>query len=346
MSDFDAIHGSIPSKEPAAPAPQDVNVPAEPGAEPIQPSFDEAKYLSEVTGGLISSREEIPAFIERAKAADEVVTLREQLQTAYPNEFTKSLSEMVRAGASPDQLKSFIDLGLVEDISAIDDTEALIKAAYLKESDILSAEDARLLIEGKYPKSAEDLAIEKGLSDEEAERQFKRLEIERKREVKQAKEFLQGFKKDVYENVVTGGSKAKIENAQKAWQPTLPAIGKQLLSEAISLKVADEKAGIDFNFEIKLPKEFVDNVVASIPSWAANAGLEVNGESVATIVEESKKAYIASNYKNILETVARDAYSNALKKITEEYSNPNKPGTPQGTLKPVAEKEFVDSFYR
>lgn len=310
------------------------------------PSFDEAKYLEELTGGQAKSKEEFAAILERAKSADEVATLREQLQTAYPNEFAKSIAEMVRNNANPSQLKTFIDLSLTDDLSKLDDYELLEKAAYLKESDVLTAEDAKLLISSKYPKSAEELADEKGLTEEEAEKQFRLLDIQRRKEVKEAKEFLSGFKKDVYENVVQGGDSGKTKQFEQAWQPALPAIGKQLLQDAAKIQIADEKAGIDTAFEIKMPEDFVQKALPTIPAWAASQGLEVNQENSEAIVSEVKKAYIAQNYQTIIESAIRDTWSKATKKMEEEYSNPNKPNKPVGQGQQQKESSWMDAFYR
>ena len=347
MGDIDAIYGGAPAEpqpapaEPVAPQPEQQKA-AEPSA---QSQFDESAYLTELTGGMAKSREEFVGIIERAKAADEVDALREQLRTAHPNEFTKSIAEMVSKGASPEQLKTFIDLSLNEDISKMDDYDALIKAAYLKESDVLTADDAKLLVESKYPKSAEDLAFEKGLSDEEAERQFRLLDIERRKEIKQAREFLNNFKKSVYENVVSNGDK-RIETIEKAWQPTVPVIGKQLAAESVKLEIADDKAGINTTFEVKLPQEFVEKVMETIPKWAANAGLEVNTKNSELIINEAKKAYIANNYNQIIESAIRDTWAKATKRMEEEFSNPNKPGKPSGQPMKAESAEFADLFYQ
>lgn len=331
---------------PANQAPADPAPAADPVPDPNPaPAFDESAFIAEVTGGLAKTRDEFAGILEKAKAAEEVDALREQLRTAHPNEFTRSIAQMVAKGADVNQLKTFIDLSLTEDISKMDDYEALVKAAYLKESDVLSAEDAKMLIESKYPKSAEELAIEKGLSDEEAEKQFRILDIERKREVKQAREFLSGFKKSVYENVVTNQSQ-KTEVLEKSWQPVVPALSKQLSAESVKLDIADEKAGINTSFEVKLPQEFVQKVVESIPKWAANSGLEVNAENSAHIINEAKKAYIANNYEQIIESAIRDTWAKVVKLKEEEFSNPIKPGQPSGQPQAANAGGWIDNFFR
>src|SRR6184192_4271310 len=116
--------------QPPAPAP---SAPATPPAAPAAatpPPVDNQINFEGISNGLIKSPADITRISQEYAAQQaELTTLRARVaENPFANDFIKTLDQMQRDGKSPEQVKAFMDLQNLGDISKLSPIDAMIEA--------------------------------------------------------------------------------------------------------------------------------------------------------------------------------------------------------------------------
>lgn len=292
---------------------------------------NEDEIIGRLTGGAVTSVKDFTDNFPKWKEASQRGEVDEGaiMEKAFANSFVKEINEMVRNNATSEQIQMHVELSQLGDISKLDNVEAIARK--------IAIEEGVPLATAKKIANSDVKTLEDFLEDHEeskAEVLYEKYKIEQRRVANGAREYLKTKQKDIYEGVV---SKADV---QKQSQERATSIANQWTSNAESLKntfknlsvskveVKDEKAGMDYSFDINIPDEYIAKILPQVPKFASERGIELNNENIQAVSKEVLNSYIAENFSTIIEKAIRDTHANAIKKEVERNSNPGKISNP------------------
>lgn len=292
---------------------------------------NEDEIISRLTGGAVTTVADFQTNYSKwqelsSKGEVDVNSIKEQAkQEAFANPFVKELNELVQKGADQNQIKTFFELSNIGDISSLSTEEALARKMSIEDG--ISLNEALLFI--KTDLKTEDDFLEQASGDEDrAKVLYRRYQLGLEKEAKQAKEFLQSTKKDIYEGVVEKSNKpseaqVRFQELHGKWEASKQVVASNLLTTANQkVEIKDDKSGIDYSFDIKVPQEYIANLIPEISTFAAQNGLSVDEKGLGAIKDQILGLYISENFNSIAESLVRDAHAKAIKKEVEKNSNP------------------------
>lgn len=310
-----------PPATPAAPADAPADVP------PVTP---EAANYEGISGGLIKSAADITRISSEYVANKaELERLREQAAVdPFANDFVKTLNQMQKDGKSPDQVKAFIELQDLGDISKLSPLDAMIKAKGLRDG--RDADIARAQIEKKY-----------GITEGMEEMDRKVAEANMADDAKADYEYLQSMKKELAAPIVS----------------TPPPVVNQLSREAIISQVAPIKEKVKEQFkslgefdllgkglkdgkpaegsilyDLPIPAEFRDKIPGIVESFFVESGLPVNQENLKQALGVVNYELFNQNGMQVIQMACNAAVAETTKRLTEQYENAN--GLEKGKMLP------------
>lgn len=298
--------------------------------------------LSERSNGLIKDEETFTNSLEKLSKFEEVsnkVTELESNQFKPASDFVSKLNDFVKNGATPEQVKQFVEISTIGDLSALDPKEILIKKEMLLNG--ADRDVAEYSVDNKY-----DFALH-----EEGSVEYKHLQHQMSVESRNALNELNQYKSDL----------TKIENTE--------AIAQE---EARLQSVAQEKERMYFvkreapkmassfaskiSFEVDKDKvfdhgfsdDFKKNMESKIVQFFDTTKLPLNDENLGRVADYLELTYIQENKNNIFKDMYNKITSEVEERLANKYQNisgaPEDKSNPrpQTTQSQLTEKQIQD----
>lgn len=294
-------------------------------ATPQVTPISEDEIISRLTGGAVTNSADFSTkYAHWQKLAERGEVDESQIiEKAYTNSFVKEINEMVKSGATSEQLIMHVELSQLGDISKLGNEDAIARR--------MAIEDGITLETAKRIVSFDSKTLEKfqeEFGDEEAEIRYQKYLIEEKRKGAEAKDYLKSKQKDIYENVTSKGvednsAKEAMKAINTTWQSNSHALKTTFANAGVQkIEIKDPNSGIEYDYEVRIPEEWLNNVMAHVPEFASSRGMALNSDNIAKVSQEVFRSYVSENFSAILESVARDAHAKAIKGTVEKQSNP------------------------
>lgn len=287
-----------------------------------------------ISGGLIKSVDDVTRIsTEFIAMQTELTQLREQVKAdPFANDFVKTINQMQMDGKSPEQVKAFIHLQDLGDISKLSPMDAMIEAKVLRDG--RDADIARKQIEMKYQ-----------LSNDMDPEVRKVIEANMMDDAKSDYEFLQSQKKDLATPVVRTPTDAVQTLSKETILAQVASVKEKVKDQFNTLGEINLNGKVDKDgkptadavmFDLPIPNEFKAQIPQLVEDFFVNSGVAVTKENMATalgIVNYElfdkygvKIIQAACNqYGNVVENRIRDEYEHKgdLKHNTDKNVNNN-----------------------
>lgn len=310
-----------PPAVPPAGAPPAVEAPA---AAPVPVNYEG------ISNGLIKSVDDITRFAnEHSALKTEVENLRKQVaEDPFANDFARTINQMQKDGKSPEQLKAFLKLQDLGEISKLSPIDAMIEAKVLRDG--RNADIARKQIEKKYGITEnmdpdERLVAEADMADD-AKADYEYLTSQKKELatplVRVPDPVLQTLSKEAIVSQV-----APLKDKIKEQFTTLGEF--DLLGKEVKDGVVSPDA---IPFAIPIPAEFKESIPGLIEDFFVNAGVPPTQENLKTALEVVNFELFNKFGLKIIQDACNQTANIVAKRIRDEYENKNgkvrNPGAP------------------
>ena len=330
-----------------------VTTTTEPTSQQIQGQPESTLDISSTTGGRFKDVAEVQQFFEtfdenyaeKSRYAEHIPQ-----KDAYVNDFVKEVNSLLKSNATPEQVKMFIDLSLM-DTDKMDKREAM--AISMSLTDGISLKSAKTLISDSYPTFEEFLEkegvdTEYEIEVEKAKRKYSIIEARLEKESKSAFDGIKNKRKDIYDGISSQEEviQQQVEFQQKvtnAWQknPDLKsAIDNTFGKLKFSHQSKDEK---EYSIDIPLDEKELNTIYKDAVDFAIKNTADTTKENIDAIVKLAKETYIGRNFNKIISTIIEDNTSKVIKEITDNNSG-IKIKREQGRI--TGEENKYGSFYR
>lgn len=307
---------------PELPAPVEPAAPATPPAAPPAPAAaaaPEPVNYEGISNGLIKSVDDITRIATeynqlKAKTADLEAKIA---VNPFANDFAKELNQMYADGKSAEQIKTFIMLQDIGDISKLSPIDAMVKARVFK-----TGQDPDLVqksIERKY-------GITPNMDKEERDL----IDLDLDADSRPDKEYLATLKKDL----TTPAPTAPVVNtpaiAKEVIEAQLVPVKEKVTKQFTSLGDINLNAKVDKDgkatdeaivFNLAIPKSFQDKMPALMDDFFLTSGLEVTKENMATFFDVANVELFKNHGVDLIQSCVNHALSIQEAKIRAEYEN-------------------------
>lgn len=304
------------------------------------PSFDFNKYLAENSEGLFQSEDDFKSSLTKVKEFDAVKAELDQVkaekETLFANPFIKTLNEMHKNNATPEQIKEFTNLYELGDMSKLDPKEALVQELIRNGTSRTMAER---IIERKY---SLDLSLdEEVLSTEEVSRNKESIELGKEQMRLDAQPVIASFKEkfDSLSQTTTAAADKQIDviAAEKKYVESLKVPAEKL---ANSIPEKFKVGELSFDRGENFKKEFQEDFIGYFKDR------KVDNESVKEFYEMKEAIFLKENFNSIKDAIEKDAYARGKKEAESEFENNS--GLPRENVQTMtdSQKEQYDNFLR
>lgn len=302
----------------AAPAAEPANIPA---IEPIN--------FEGISNGLVKTPEDITRISgEYATMQKELETLREEKKrNPFANEFVEILNQMQVDGKSPDQVKAFIKLQDLGDISKLTPLDAMIEARVLRDG--RDADLTRKMLERKYE-------ITEGM--DELDRQI--AEESMKEDAKADYEYLASQKKELAAPAPAKVPDAAIDTiTREQIIAQVAPIKEKVKDQFLSLGEINLNGKVDKDgkptadaiiFDLPIPNEFREKIPTMLENYFVESGIPVTKETLETAMGIVQYEMFNQYGVKIIQDAVNHSNTILEKKIRAEYvnNNPDKANRP------------------
>jgi hypothetical protein len=300
---------------------QDAPVETQPVVEaPTYQEPDHNKWLSEQTGGLITSVDDFKQALPKISQYESIAQQKEELERSkisYANGFVKELNELALAGANQDQLKAFVKLNERGDLNELNPLDA--KVAKLVLVDGYSEEVARKLVDRDFsPERFEEGSDEYEIAKDE-------LRVSSKSDI----EALKKYKADL--TTVSNPEKEQQEQARlqqiaqteqherlvKQEAPKIASYIQGIGKVNLTGKEGDDAVFLDFPF----PDDFKSKVSTMAENYFLDNNEPITQESVLEFAKYAKATYLEENFEKVTKSIWSHAESVLAERIANKYEN-------------------------
>lgn len=304
------------------------------------PSFDFNKYLAENSEGLFQSEDDFKSSLTKVKEFDAVKAELDQVkaekENLFANPFIKTLNEMHKNNATPEQIKEFTNLYDLGDMSKLDPKEALVQELIRNGTSRTMAER---IIERKY---SLDLSLdEEVLSTEEVSRNKESIELGKEQMRLDAQPVIASFKEkfDSLSQTTTAAADKQIDiiAAEKKYVESLKVPAEKLANSIPEkFKVGELSFDRGENFKKEFQEDFIEHF----------KDRKVDNESVKEFYEMKEAVFLKENFNSIKDAIEKDAYARGKKEAESEFENNS--GLPRENVQTMtdSQKEQYDNFLR
>jgi len=315
-----------PTPEIAAPAPIDYN-----------------KIVAELTSGSFTDAEAFKQALPKLKEYDALNIAKADLEkklndNSFANDYVKTFNDLVKSGATPDQLKSFQQINLIgdlKDLSAID-----AKVAKLVLIDGYRESVAKKMVERDYP--LDD--YEEGTDEREILQEKLRVESNSDRQS------LEKYKSDL----------TKVDNSaqenQRLQQLAAVEQHKSLVNQyvpQIAAKVNGmgelefkPKEGDAVKIKFDYPDDFKSTIQERLSAFFMDGNTPVTNENVEVALKHINAVYLDEQFPKIAQKIWADAENATWEKAVNKYENRSGLPTTPEILAPNNSQAEYNNFLR
>lgn len=327
------VDESLQTQEPpiAAMAPAEDTTPIETQAEaPVEsqqivesPTYQEPdhnKWLSEQTGGVITSVENFKEALPKISQYEAVLQQKEELEKSkitYANSFVKELNELALSGANQDQLKAFVKLNDKGDLNELSPVEAKVHKLVLVDG--YSEEIARKLVDRDFSPERYDEGTDEYEIAKEELRLSAKADVEALKKYKADLTTVSNPEKDQQEQLRLQQI-AQTEQHERLVRQEAPKIASYihgLGKTNLNGKEGDEAVFLDFQF----PDEFKSKLPAMVESYFLDSNEPITQDSVNDFTTYAKASYLVENFDKVAKSIFSHAESVTREKISNKYEN-------------------------
>lgn len=312
-----AIPAPVVETPAVAAPPVDASLAAVPAAVPATPNFD----FEGISRGLVRTPEDVTRISDEYRAMQtELADLRTKVAVdPFANEFVKTLDQMQRDGKSPDQVKAFIKLQDLGDISKLSPIDAMIEAKVLRDG--RNADIARKQIERKYE-------ITEGM--DEIDRQI--AEANMADDAKADYEYLLSQKKELATPKPATPAEAVAAISEEVIRAEVAPIKQQVKDQFHSLGNINLNGKVDKDgkptdeavmFDLPIPKEFKDQIPDLLENYFVNSGTKPTKEGIETAMGILQYEMFNRFGVKIIQDACNQYGTVVEKRIRDEYENKN-----------------------
>lgn len=332
--------GGIPPVAPAAaePTPAATDPTSTPDAPPspaapaaaapvVAPPVTDPTNFEGISNGLIKTTADITRISqEYAANKAELDALREAAKVdPFANDFVRTLNQMQRDGKSPEQVRTFINLQELGDISKLSPIDAMIQARMLRDG--RDPEVARAQIEKKYE-----------ITEDMPEMDRKVAEANMADDAKADYEYLQSQKKELATPVQAAPAPVVQQLSREVIEQQVAPIKEKVKEQFNSLGEvnlngkyeADGKTNAKdaIVFNLPIPAEFKADVPNIIEKFYIDSGILPTQENMVTALGVVNYELFNRYGVNIVQAACNEAINQTEKRIHAEYEN--RGGLPAG----------------
>lgn len=272
-----------------------------------------------ISNGLIKSVDDITRIANEHKSMQaELTDLREKIKAdPFANEFVKTLNQMQRDGKSPDQVKAFMKLQDLGEISKLSPIDAMIEARVLRDG--RPADITRKMLERKYGITEDMDELEKQIAEETM-----------RDDAKADYEYLTSQKKEL------ATPKAEIPAAA-----TQTITREQIISQVAPIKDKikeqynsfgelnltakfdkDGKPAADaILFDLPIPNEFKEKIPALVEDFFVTSNLPVTKENIEGVKDVINYELFKQYGVKIIQDACVKVQNDTEKRVRDEYEH-------------------------
>ena len=233
----------------------------------VEPTFDESKYLPEISGGKWKSKDEVQTFLSEHETLNKKYSELESAQKEYikpASDFVKKLNEIAANGGDTNL---FIQTNGI-DIDKLSDAQAV--ALKLQWDKKYNPEDATYKVNRQYLLNKKEATNEIGevvpfTEEEKDEIRFQQIEL--RNDAQSARDYLKGVQVKAAE--VPDIGKEDRERVSQ-WTPNVPKVlheaGKLTAKLNIGTKESPEELDFDFTLDTEQQKVMAEMLNTTIKS--------------------------------------------------------------------------------
>lgn len=333
-----AASAAAPTDTPDAPPSPAAAAAAPPAATPPVP---EQINFEGISNGLIKSPADITRIsAEYAANKAELEALREQAKVdPFANEFVKTLNQMQRDGKSAEQVRAFMQLQDLGDISKLSPVDAMIQARVLRDG--RDPEVAKAQLERKY-----------GITEGMDEMDRKVAEANMADDAKADYEYLHSQKKELATPAQAAPAPVVQQLSREAIVNQVAPIKEKVKEQfqtlgEVNLNGKLEKDGVTpakdaILFDLPIPAEFKAKVPEIIENFFVEQGIPVTQENMKTALGVVNYELFNQYGVQIIQAACNQTASVTEKRIRAEYES--KGGLPNGKTpaKPINASDLTD----
>lgn len=274
----------------------------------------------EISGGLIKGVDDITRIAtEHRTLLGEIADLREKVaRDPFANEFVKTLNQMQVDGKSADQVKAFMQLQELGDISKLPPIEAMIQAKVLRDG--RNADLARKQIERKYGITENMDPLDKEIA-----------EADMADDAKADYEYLQSHKKELATPLAPAAPvQAAAALSQEVIRGQVSPIKEKVKEQYNTLGQINLNGKIDDDgkptadavlFDLPIPNDFRDKIPALLDDFFVNQGVPVTQENLKTAMGVINYELFNQYGVKLIQDACNAYGSEVEKRIRGEYEN-------------------------
>lgn len=288
-----------------------------------QAAASQSNWISEASKSIgieIKSEDELKDLINKGKSYGDLesrsTTLAQDLErlkssqeeNPFANDHIKKLNDLLKGGASPEQVKLFTEIDSL-DVKNLSPLEA--KALALRYEHGLTQEEAENMIKSTYKLSTDD--YEKSIVDAE----LVRLKVDSKKDL----QFLEELQTKSAQNpaeVKQAEFQAKIQDYTKSVEPIAKSIQESLTAlKGVNL---NGKQGQDaIVIDLPVSEESRSKISELVTKFAVQNDIPLNDQGISQLKEFAENVALIENWRSM----AVDIASKTEERIRAEFHNPS-----------------------
>lgn len=301
---------------------------------PEQPDYN--KYVEEITGGQFKDVEAFKQALPRLTDYDTISKERDELKAKtevnpFASDYVRILDELVRKGATPDQLNNFQKINAIGDISTLNPIDA--KVAKLVLIDGYKESVARKMVERDYPIGDYDEGTDEKEILEEKLRVDANADKAALNQYKAETSTIKNPQEDL--QLQTLAQRAQHESFVKG---EVPKIASQITGMGeVSFKM---KEGEPVKMKFDYPDDFKALIAPKLQEYFMDGNTPINTQTVAEAYKTINAAYLDENFPSVSQRIFDTAYAKAWEDATNKYEN--RSGLPQSPELQVTPNKNAD----
>lgn len=319
---------------------------------PVTPEpVDVNKIIAELSGGQFTDVENFKQALPKFNQFDTISTEKETLskakteleqklqEQAFANDYVKTLNDLVKSGATADQLKSFQAINNIGDINELSPIDA--KVAKLVLIDGYRESVARKMVTNEF--QVED--YEEGSDEREIIQEKLRVSSEAD------KQFLSKYKADL--SAIDNSAKenqrlqelAAVEQHKQLVNTHVPQIANSVQGMGeLSFKPKD---GDEVKIKFDYPEDFKATIGERLTNFFMDGTTPVTQENVELALRHVNAVYLDENFPKIAQKIWADAESATWEKAVNKYENRSGlPTSPEPQVVQNQQNAEMNSFLR
>lgn len=287
-------------------------------SEPVIDAPDYNKILDEISSGAFKDVETFKQSLPKISEYDRIKQERDDFEAKtkvdpYASDYVRILNELVKKGATPDQLNNFQKINSIGDIDTLSPVDA--KVAKLVLIDGYKEDVARKMVAREFP-----------IDDYEAGSDDRQITEEQLRVASNADKTQLADYKAKTSTIATLNDDAKLQALAQQQQhqayvkQTVPSIASQINGMG-EIAFKDDKGVEQGKLKFDYPAEFKARIPAILEEYFMDGQTPINNDTIQQAFKTANAAYLDENFPVLSQRIWESAYAKGLQDATNKYEN-------------------------